>query len=224
MSRHRRKKDKAQYGNGLSTWLPKPYEGPGRMVDPRLPVVYQPKPKETFDFECEQVTACSRAKAVRCEIAAELWFNLMLLAQRDKKEWLCYLLGEESAEGIKVTDVAFPNQIRSVASVEVTGDAPAGCVGKLHSHNTMQAFFSNTDKEHFNWPLEVVVNSKGEYEAVCRIKLPCGHLMHRDTKLMLVGSTIESWEKMLETVGAVEGEYHGTHETWIEDIGWVRGS
>lgn len=214
MSRNR-KKDKVEYGNG-SPWLPRPYVGPGRLVDPRLPEIYRPAAKETFEFECEHVTECSRAKPRRCSIPASLWFDLLTLAQRDKDEWLCYLIGEETEDGISVSDVAFPSQVRGVANVEVTGGAPEHCVGKLHSHNTMKAFFSSTDRQHFNWPLEVVINARGEYEAVCRVKLPCGELMHTAARILVTGGSIEQWQEILDEVGKVE-KWHG-------DTNWHQAS
>ncbi len=83
----------------------------------------------------------------------------------------------------------FPPQLASGAHCEnIAEDAQAlrsGTIGAVHSHVRMNAFFSGTDTRHANWPVEIVVNAKGEMSSRVRFRLECGRYTRLETRLLL---------------------------------------
>lgn len=118
-------------------------------------------------------------------------------AVRDKVEWAVLLNGTRSEDGYEVTVERFtvPVQERSgthavIREVELADDV----VGVMHSHHTMGAFFSTTDKNTLNprFPSSIVVavenNNLGfKYEAVGKVILPCGGLGEVKFRLAVAG-------------------------------------
>lgn len=118
-------------------------------------------------------------------------------AVRDKIEWMVLLHGERSADGyeVKIDRFTVPPQYRSGAEVELAEDItlPEDCVGVMHSHHHMGAFFSRTDREELNprFPSSIVVaigygNLGFNYQACGKVVLPCGALGLVDFGLAIV--------------------------------------
>lgn len=106
-------------------------------------------------------------------------------AVRDKIEWMVLLHGQRSEDGyeVRVDRFTVPVQYRSSGEVELAQDIvlPADCVGVMHSHHRMGAFFSSTDTNELNprFPSSIVVavstNNLGfDYRACGKVQLPCG--------------------------------------------------
>lgn len=146
---------------------------------------------DTFTCTVDGVTACSKAPNPDILFDSRLWQSVVGLCERFNTEWMAYLIGVKQEDGdYKIESLDFPEQVAGGAHVRREPDAnfrpPAGTVGVIHSHVAMQAFFSSTDKEHANWPVEIVVNRKGEYEVSTRVTLPCGDSMRRTSRVMLL--------------------------------------
>lgn len=144
---------------------------------------------DTFHCVVDEVTACSRAPKSRAWIDPQLWYAMIDLCGSCKNEWLGYLIGEQKDDGLHLAELYFPPQTAGGAHVhaETQGDfqAKPGTVAAIHSHVSMQAFFSEVDLKHANWPLEIVLNSRGEYKASMRVTLPCGESMRKDATVVL---------------------------------------
>lgn len=121
-------------------------------------------------------------------------------AVRDKIEWMVLLHGERSTDGyeVRVDRFTVPPQYRSGAEVELAENItlPADCVGVMHSHHSMGAFFSRTDLTELNprFPSSIVVaigwNNLGfKYRASGKVVLPCGALGIADFDLAVVGDS-----------------------------------
>lgn len=119
-------------------------------------------------------------------------------AVRDKIEWMVLLHGERSADGyeVKVERFTVPLQYRYAAEVELAEDIslPEDCVGVMHSHHSMGAFFSQTDVRELNprFPSSIVVaigygNLGFKYQACGKVALPCGALGLVDFRLAVAG-------------------------------------
>ena len=119
-------------------------------------------------------------------------------AVRDKIEWMVLLHGERSEDGyeVKVTRFTVPAQYRSAGEVELAEDItlPEDCVGVMHSHHRMGAFFSTTDRDELNprFPSSIVVaiaaNNLGfKYRACGKVVLPCGAMGLVDFELAIEG-------------------------------------
>ena len=117
-----------------------------------------------------------------------------LLYGSPTNEWAAIGKGVRSEDGrlVLVEDLWIPPQDRQHSYVAIVGDIDQEesdvCV--FHSHHSMGAFFSGTDREELNpnFPSSVVIANLSEdaeshavnlgfdYEAVMTVKLPCGKL------------------------------------------------
>jgi hypothetical protein len=147
------------------------------------------KDDETFTCDSVEVSGkCPIANVPNIYIAEHLWNLFIDLAAAVDTEWMVLLYGKQEEEGNYVLgQFYFPPQTVSPTSVDIpTGVVPkAGVIAALHSHVQMNAFFSGTDKDHSNWPVEIVLNARGNYEAICRHKLECGRYAKSESKVML---------------------------------------
>src|SRR5579859_4457998 len=153
----------------------------------------QPKGSDTFTCAVDGVSACSRAPVPKIHVDARIWEGIVGLCQRFSTEWLAYMIGTKDAEGnYEIKGLTFPEQTAGGAHVRRGDDpdfrVPEGTIGAIHSHVRMSAFFSTTDVAHANWPVEVVVNAKGEYETSVRVTLPCGESMRRKADILILTS------------------------------------
>lgn len=158
--------------------------------------------KEDGVFHCEEsgeITAeCPlKPKVPSVLIDSRVWNCLMDCTREYETEWIALLIGrlDKDSQGdpaYVIERFYFPPQTASGTHVDVpTGVKPkVGTIGAIHSHVGMGVFFSSTDKDHSNWPVEVVINRKEEYEAVSRHKLKCGEWAKSKTKVYLTGSSL----------------------------------
>jgi hypothetical protein len=154
---------------------------------------------ETFTCASTDVEGkCPIMQVPEVHVPYEMWDTFIELADACETEWLALLKGEFNTERnvYEVKDFYFPPQTATGTSVSVA-DGPrapapqAGTIGAIHSHCKMGAFWSSTDKAHSNWPLEIVINAKGEYAALVRFQLKCGSYTKQDAKVMLLGQRPE---------------------------------
>lgn len=150
-------------------------------------------------FKMSTVSTCPVAKACRGRLAIDEeilgWFAG---AAEDSLEWLALLLGTASEDGfdVRVDNLFVPTvQERSHGSCDVEDrDIPQGIrehiVGIVHSHHSMGAFFSGTDRGddgvNARFPVSIVVSSKMNhpieknmgfgFQAEGRVILECGSI------------------------------------------------
>jgi hypothetical protein len=151
-------------------------------------------------FEIETVEGCPVTKGSEGVITfTPEQIAMVAGAVRDKIEWMVLLHGERSADGyeVRVDRFTVPPQYRSGAEVELAEEIalPEDCVGVMHSHHHMGAFFSHTDDTELNprFPSSIVVatanNNLGfAYRACGKVALPCGALGLVDFELAIVGN------------------------------------
>lgn len=154
--------------------------------------------KTTFHCVAAEVSGCPITEAPKIFIERKTWEMFVSLCGRCKTEWMVYLFGESCDKvGVRevggpntlITGYYFPPQTATGTSVDVpTGTRPRkGVIGALHSHVNFNAFFSGTDKDHSNWPMEIIVNSRGDYEALIRYKLNCNNWAKGKAEVYLLG-------------------------------------
>lgn len=130
-----------------------------------------------------------------------------LLEEYPNKEWIGYLVGRKDDE--KKAYLAFdisipPHEEAYVASaVAEPGHFPKDHIGIIHSHHTMGAFHSGTDKEFVdnNHPVSVVVSTKGEkveYDAVTCGTTPCGKTCSMEAEVTIVNLKDKKMEEWLK--------------------------
>lgn len=154
------------------------------------------KDEGIFCVESNEVTgSCPlNPKVPSILVDTKVWDGWLKATHLYDSEWIALLFGRESitskSEPCYVIDgFYFPPQTATGTHVEVpTGVIPKpGVVGAIHSHVGMSVFFSATDKAHSNWPVEIVINRKREYEAVARYKLKCGEWAKGKATVYLTG-------------------------------------
>jgi proteasome lid subunit RPN8/RPN11 len=162
-----------------------------RDIDNR-PVVIEPKLNLDWTCEVADVKGCPIVKEPIVEIPCGMYQAWIELANSFDTEWMAYLIGTIDAitgRG-KVTEMYFPPQSASGAHVEMPDEgfrARPETIAAVHSHVKMEAFFSKTDEDHANWPIEIVVNARGESKMVMRVRLECGRYSRVHGKVMLTG-------------------------------------
>lgn len=149
-------------------------------------------------------------------VEAVMWDCFINCAKEYDSEWIALLIGrlDKDSKGepaYVIEKFYFPPQVASGAHVEVpTGVKPRpGTIGAIHSHVAMQAFWSATDKAHSNWPVEVVINRKGDYEALSRYQLKCGEWAKSKASVYLTGSYVNATIKGMLDKAFVIGEGMG---------------
>ena len=108
----------------------------------------------------------------------------LLMGKYPSQEWIGYLVGRisEKTGNYFVEDLVIPPHKEAVSAMAEAEPfhIPDKCVGIIHSHHSMGAFHSGTDKDYVdkNFPISVVVaNGKGqgfEFDTVSYHITECG--------------------------------------------------
>ena len=111
------------------------------------------------------------------------------LRANEHMEWLIVLLGTQREGRVTITGYRVPQQTRCSVNCEIheAEEVQDNEIGVLHSHHTMPAFFSQTDKTKLNprFACSIVVSTQKHttidhllgfsYQAEGRLILPCQH-------------------------------------------------
>lgn len=153
-----------------------------------------PKPSDTFTCDPD-IKGCPIAAKPAVEIPHTMFYKWVYLALAFKTEWIAYLKGHQRPEdGVWIiTEMYFPVQKANGAHVDVVGDDQVleGTIGSVHSHVGMSTFFSNEDELHFNHPVELVVNNRGDISASIRSLLDCKRYSRANASVLLLGNEDE---------------------------------
>lgn len=185
----------------------KSWEGPSGNGYPAYPAARYTPPKPADTFTCpDDLTTCPVAKKARLLITQDMFNTWVYLAQRFDTEWLAYLKGEavhDQPFTWRVDDLYFPSQKATGVHVEADeGTALPGTVAAVHSHVAMDAFFSDEDVRHANWPVEVVINRNGKFKAAGRTQLECGR-WHRGEADLIISRNNEADQQLEADLKAV---------------------
>lgn len=175
---------------------------------------YQPRAQEDETvFRCgsDDITAkCPIAQVPDVYIPEPMWHQFIQMAKGFKVEWLAYLQGKlekvpgengaNAQDQFTVSKVYFPPQTATGAHVDVDEGFQAypGTIAAIHSHVDMGVFWSGEDSGHSNWPVEIVINSKGDYKCLVRHKLDCGKWAKADATVYLTGLVQSQYQKALD--------------------------
>jgi hypothetical protein len=163
-----------------------------------LAVVEDKKGGETWTCENSDVAGCPLIKKAEVFVPSRLWQAWIDMAGALKTEWLALLLGEvDIGRGrADVENMYFPPQVVASArcsKIEELTELKPNTIGMVHSHVNMNAFFSSTDDDHANWPVEIVVNAKGDYAANLRMKLACDQWERKKADVYLAQSGLAKY-------------------------------
>lgn len=159
---------------------------------------------------CENCDFLPKDNKQRILVEYPVWKVLMALCTEVKVEWQALLKGRIEDGVVHINGYYIPKQEvghAHVKNLDVIDDefiTAHTIVAGVHSHGTMNCFFSNTDHEDTNMSLirhNIVVNNKGEYKACSRMDLPCGLVKFIDAEVMTVGEpdvVIEGLENIQE--------------------------
>lgn len=176
---------------------------------------------EVWSVQRDEVAVCGwvRGEAALMLSALALGQIRALLAAYPSTEWFTYLRGERTLlegrihgvaeeedsgddtnrrEGYSIRELFVPQQIVTPGSAAVNPGQrlPQDVIGCLHSHHAMGAFCSQTDHDHQNWAVYVVVSAQGQdkgglgfsYVAHVVQQLPCGSFYQRSARLLTEAS------------------------------------
>lgn len=142
---------------------------------------------------------CPVAKIPKVYVATRVWNEWISLADDYNTEWLAYLTGQfvidDKGPRYEIKKMYFPPQVAHASHVDVDDDFSAylpNTIGAIHSHVQMGVFFSGEDLRHSNWPVEIVVNGKGEYKCMIRHQLECGKWIKNYSEILTVGDQSDS--------------------------------
>lgn len=194
----------AERASKMEDRLPLHYRESGRTTQITFSGI-EPEPQSTWTCASDEVNECPIASKPSVYIPFAMFRLWTEMAFRIDTEWMAYLTGEQTARGLEVREMYFPAQTVSGAHVDTVDalvEIKPGTIGKVHSHAQMGAFFSAQDEAHQNWPVELVINAKGEVVARQRVKLECGRWSRVDSKVLLVGSQ-EADSRIAEVKAAI---------------------
>jgi hypothetical protein len=128
------------------------------------------------------VITCSMIKEPNVYLERQVVDKINLLMDAyPHQEWLGYMVGTETDGDYLVNELVIPpHASASGASAEAEPmNIPDGCVGLIHSHNSMRAFHSGTDQAHVdrNYPISVTVAKPAgqiEYDTISCHRTECG--------------------------------------------------
>lgn len=113
----------------------------------------------------------------------------MLIKELPELEWMALLIGKELETVYVIEELIIPEQESQKAHIELTkqGDLESSKInniGWIHSHNTMEAFFSENDIETASQnDISIVTNNKLKMKAIITKTLPCGRQALVETKV-----------------------------------------
>jgi hypothetical protein len=174
----------------------------------------------TFESNCD-VEDCPVAPKGQVLMPWQLYQTCTFLCKKLSVEWLAYITGEEKEGNVllRVDGMYFPKQKAQPAHVEADGPVEwrDGTIASIHSHVGMHAFFSAEDRDHFNHLCDMVINNRGEMEAVVRRKLDCGRFQRVKTPIVLSDATEPlAILEQLKSVLTVEKATVKAGEQWFQ--------
>ncbi len=182
------------WGNGWRN----PADKESKQVDVDYRPIDHEKDKSVFNVISDDIITgeCPIAKTPKVYVTTRLWNEWIALAEDYSTEWLAYLTGQfvkdDKGTRYEIRKMYFPPQIAHASHVDVdddfTGYLP-NTIGAIHSHVEMQVFFSGEDLAHSNWPVEIVVNAKGDVKVMIRHQLECGKWIKNYSEVMTVGDS-----------------------------------
>lgn len=138
-----------------------------------------------WDNNFEEVKECAHIPKFDIKIEGGCYLKIKsLMSLMGSYEWLAYLRGKVKKESDpeKGTTIVYhihklfvPKQRVNYSTVEVLDSKiPKNCIGVIHSHHSMGAFFSSVDHDYINdnHDLSIVV-SKSSAKAIIRYFPPC---------------------------------------------------
>jgi len=155
---------------------------------------YKAAPQTDWTCDAKDLTSCPVVGEPIVEVPRWMYEEWTALAGEVDTEWICYLVGEMKPAGAAIEGFYFPPQLASGAHVAQPDDSfrpQPRTIGATHSHVKMGAFWSKTDEDHANWPVEIVINARGESKCRLRLKLECNRFARIDSKIKLTGA----WER-----------------------------
>jgi hypothetical protein len=124
---------------------------------------------------CDITKECPVATTPSLRIPYSTYQAWTFLAHMFDVEWIAYHKGAMEDNNYTLEEgMVFPLQRAREAHVQAESKGELeGMIAAIHSHHSMSAYFSQEDKEHWNMPVELVINNKGELAANVRVKLDC---------------------------------------------------
>lgn len=166
-------------------------------------------------------------------VDSQVWDKIMNLTRAIDTEWMGYLTCEVTDTTYKVIDIHVPKQEVTGASANDIENASVTYDGVVHSHVNMAAFFSGTDSSfiNVNHNFSIVVNKRGEYKAIQRIKLPCEMSIISECDVMIgFNSPVitdfvrEAKEKLAEVTYSHTDEYEADYKSGYPAKGATQGT
>jgi len=130
---------------------------------------------DDVDFVCDE---CPEVKNgdIKVVIKPKALLKVISLLKRfPELEWGAFCIGTKRRNIIYVKDIKVPKQVVTKANISFeNNEFPENCVGWIHSHNSMDAYLSSTDKTSAPaYSATIVVNNKIDLVAAVKQKLSC---------------------------------------------------
>lgn len=127
--------------------------------------------------ECKHIKQATEKIIIKHEVVQKIRF---INRKMKTLEWMATLQGNYRKQTYYITDLKIMQQQVTATHVEPTIQgaqeiAQQDNIGWIHSHNNMQVFFSQDDKDTAHQSkISIVTNNKLEFKAMIKIRLPCG--------------------------------------------------
>lgn len=124
-------------------------------------------------------------------IPVKIYSGLISLIREFNTEFMLYFYAEENEKGNwEVHNIIIPKQDVTAGSCFAT-EQIMDVQGVFHSHADIPAFMSSTDDDHINLNhnFSIVGNKEGQFGAVTREDLPCGAVILKKAKILVLDPT-----------------------------------
>lgn len=121
-------------------------------------------------------------------IPVKIYSGLISLIREFNTEFMLYFYANENEKGNwEIFDIVIPEQNVTAGSCLAT-EQIVGVQGVFHSHADIPAFMSATDDDHINLNhnFSIVGNKDGQFGAVTREDLPCGGIILKKAKILVL--------------------------------------
>jgi len=121
-------------------------------------------------------------------IPIKIYSGLISLIREFNTEFMLYFYASENEKGNwEVLDIVIPEQDVTSGSCFAT-EQIMNVQGVFHSHADIPAFMSSTDDDHINLNhnFSIVGNKDGQFGAVTREDLPCGGIILKKAKILVL--------------------------------------
>lgn len=173
--------------------------------------------------ECKNCDYLHNDKGYAIKIHPEVFSVIFFLCDKVETEWQMLLKGSETENEVIVNGYYIPKQevtsstVKNLDAIDEEFIIENDIIATIHSHASMNVFFSQTDDEFTNMSHirhHIVINNDHKLVAKSRYDLPCGMAKFAESKVMTLIPSVSEAEGIDNIVKKTyQGFHSGNHSS-----------